>query len=158
MRPALHARRVANLMNLSTPLGLVVARLGGCRAARGPRGLHLADGYRPRFPYAGAFTVGNVLIARRRWQEVRRTEPSLLRHEEAHSGQWALLGPLFLPAYTVAMGWSWLRTGDRASANWFEVRAGLDLGGYHRRPVRSLRSGLAAAVRVAVDRARRART
>ena len=140
MGPALRVRRLANLLNLSTPLGLLVARIGGCRVLPGPRHLHLADGYRPPFPYAGAFTVGNVLIARRDWDVMQGSVPGLLAHEEAHSWQWAVLGPLFLPAYTLAMGWSWLRTGDRASANWFEVRAGLELGGYRRRPSRRRRS------------------
>lgn len=130
MSRAVRLRRVANLVNLSTPLGLLIARVGGCRTVPGPRRLHLASGYRPPFPYAGAFTVGNVLIARGDWQVLTDTNPGLLQHEEAHSWQWAALGPLFLPAYTIAMGWSWLRTRDRASANWFEVRAGLELGGY----------------------------
>ncbi|MFW6597494.1 hypothetical protein ACQBAU_03745 [Propionibacteriaceae bacterium Y2011] len=149
MLPVHRVRQVGNWANVSTPLGLLIARVGGCTVARGPRGLHLADGYRLRFPYAGAFAVGNVLLSRQEWSHHERTNPSLLQHEEAHTWQWAALGPLFLPAYAAAMGWSWLRTGDRASANWFEIRAGLDVGGYVRLPLRPLREGLADAVRVA---------
>lgn len=137
-------RRWGNLVNLSTPLGLGIAHLTRCRIRSGPRGLHLADGYRPRFPYAGAFTVGNVIIARDEWDHLQQTSPELLRHEEGHTWQWAALGPLFLPAYGIAMAWSWLRCGDRSSANWFEVRAGLDLGGYVQLPKRPLWEGFRA--------------
>jgi hypothetical protein len=38
--------------------------------------------------------------------------------------------------YLAAAGWSWLRTGDFASRNVFERRAGLADGGYRERPVR----------------------
>jgi len=42
-------RRVANILNLSTVLGLVVAALGRARVRRGPHGLLLAeDGLRLR--------------------------------------------------------------------------------------------------------------
>lgn len=131
-------RRVLNLVNLSTASGLLLARLSGCRVDRGPRQLHLASGYRRPFPYATAFTVGNVLITRGDWDSLLHKDPGLLPHEEAHTWQWMALGPLFLPAYLVAMGWSWLRTGDRSSANWFEIRAGLDLGGYRQRGLRPI--------------------
>ncbi len=39
--------------------------------------------------------------------------------------------------YGVAAGWSWLRTGDVASGNVFEQRAGLAEGGYRERPLRA---------------------
>lgn len=71
--------------------------------------------------------MGNVLISRNDWATA---SSNLREHEEAHTWQWAALGPFFLPAYVVAMGWSWLRVRDRAGANWFEVRAGLAKGGY----------------------------
>ncbi|MVA76509.1 hypothetical protein GC722_10805 [Auraticoccus sp. F435] len=133
-------REVGNWLNLSTPLGLAVARVGGARVGRGPRGLWLAGGYRPRFPFAAAFTVGNVIISRGRPEQLRG---GLLDHEERHSWQWfALLGVFFLPAYLLATAWSWLRTGDRASANVFEVDAGLERGGYRRAPVRPLPDAL----------------
>ncbi len=135
-------RELGNYLNLSTPLGLAVAVAGGARVRRGPRGLWLAEGYRPRFPYAAAFTVGNVLISRRPWA-LPGAPAGLLAHEERHSWQWfVLLGVPFLPAYLVAMAWSWLRTGDRAAANVFEVDAGLERGGYRAVPHRPLREAL----------------
>jgi hypothetical protein len=36
------------------------------------------------------------------------------------------------------MGWSVLRTGDRAARNLFERQAGLAIGGYHDYPVRPM--------------------
>ncbi|RCK68376.1 hypothetical protein DT076_17140 [Desertihabitans brevis] len=126
-------------MNLSTPLGLLISRVGGCRVRRGPRRLWLAEGYRPPFPVAPAFTVGDVLISRGPWD---RVPASLLGHEERHSWQWFVcLGLPFLAVYGAAMAWSWLRTGDRGSANVFERDAGLVTGGYPERPLRPLFGG-----------------
>ena len=147
-------RRLGNLVNLSTPLGLAVARLGGAEVSPGPRGLLLADGYRLPFPVAVAFTVGNVLVTRHRWADLQRRRPELLEHEEAHSWQWFwLAGAPFLPAYGVSLVWSVLRTGDRAAANVFERRAGLERGGYRVVPPRPLGQ----AVRARLVRRRRPR-
>lgn len=135
-------RRWGNQVNLSTALGLAVARLGRADVRPGPRGLLLADGYRLPFPVAGAFTVGDVLITAGRWN---RHRPGLLEHEERHSWQWFWCAGLpFLPAYGAALVWSVLRTGDRAAANVFERRADLALGGYRERPVRPLRPAIRA--------------
>lgn len=132
-------RRLGNWVNLSTPLGLLVARAGRATVRPGPRGVLLADGYRLSFPLASAFTVGNVLITSDRWSALRTERPTLLQHEEGHTWQWfGCLGLPFLPAYAAAMGWSVLRTGDRAAANVFERRAGLALGGYREVAARPL--------------------
>lgn len=131
-------RRRANLLNLSTPLGLLVARVGRASTRPGPYGLVLAEGYRFRFPVASAFTVGDVIITAHSFEALLRRTPDLLRHEETHARQYArCLGLPYLPLYTLAMGWSVLRTGDRASANVFERGAGLVAGGYVERPTRS---------------------
>jgi hypothetical protein len=129
--PTHRLRRLGNLVNLSTPLGLAVARAGRADVRPGARGLLLAEGYRLPFPVALAFTVGNVLVTSGRWDDLERTRPGLLAHEEAHTWQWFWWAGLpFLPAYGVCLVWSVLRTGDRAAANVFERRAGLRLGGY----------------------------
>lgn len=150
LTPAQRLKQVGNYLNMSTPLGLGIAILGRAERTPGPRGLILAERYRLKFPIAGAFTVGNVVISPYRFAQ-RRDPEELLAHEEQHSWQWLACGGLpFLVAYTAAMGWSWLRTGDRASHNWFEVRAGLASGGYRRRPTRNpivaVRNGLRAAI------------
>jgi hypothetical protein len=123
-------RAVANLVNLSTPLGLVVGALGGCTFRRGPRGLVLASGYRLPVPPAPAFTLGNVILTRHPAGHLE-SRPALLAHEERHSWQYvACLGLPMLPLYVAGCGWSWLRGGDAGVHNPFERLAGLSDGGY----------------------------
>ena len=132
MRRTLRVRQAANWLNLSTPLGLLVARLGRARTAAGPDGLVLARGYRLRLPRAPAFTVGNVVLLRVD-DEVLVRRPRLLAHESRHATQYAVcLGPLLVPLYGLASVWSWLRVGDPATYNVFERLAGLEDGGYRR--------------------------
>lgn len=123
-------RRVANLVNLSTPLGLLVARIGRAEVTAGRDGFVWAERYRLPFPVATAFTVGDVLITAGRWDDLRRDQPLLAGHEQRHSGQYALCGGLFLPFYGLATVWSWIRCRDRFSHNVFERLAGLSDGGY----------------------------
>lgn len=123
-------KSVVNAVNGSTLLGLGIAGVGRARLGRGPRGLVLATGYACPFPRAGAFTVGNVVLTRHDAAWVGRRERMLL-HEERHSWQYAVtLGLPMLPLYVVAAGWSYLRGGDVSTYNVFEVRAGLEDGGY----------------------------
>ncbi len=129
-------RAVGNVLNLTTPLGLLIARIGRARVRRGPRGLLLAEGYRLPFPIAGAFTVGSVITTGTTFADRLRGLPSLLEHEERHSWQYlCCLGLPFYPVYVVMMGWSVLRTGNRAARNAFERHAGLAAGGYPDLPV-----------------------
>ncbi|TDE88317.1 hypothetical protein EXU48_23355 [Occultella glacieicola] len=132
-------RHLANWVNLSTALGLGVATAGGAGVRRGPQLLYLAEHYRWRFPTGGAFTVGDVVITRHHLDRLTSRNPTLLEHEERHSRQWmACLGLPFIPLYLLSMGWSWLRTGDRASRCFFERDAGLATGGYVDVPPRPL--------------------
>ncbi|GAB3711772.1 hypothetical protein [Mariniluteicoccus flavus] len=136
----LRARRAANLLNLATPFGLLVARAGGARVRPGPRGLLIAEGYRLPFPYAGAFTVGNVVVVRGDLAALARWHPDALRHEDEHAWQWmACLGLPFLPLYGLAVIASVAVGGDRAAHNPFERAADLARGGYASRPPRWLR-------------------
>ncbi|ANS77490.1 hypothetical protein SGUI_0094 [Serinicoccus hydrothermalis] len=97
---------------------------------------------------ASAFTVGDVVISRHDLDRLRALRPGLLDHELTHSRQWALcLGLPFLPLYVASMGWSWLRTGDRAARSLFERGAGLERGGYVDVPTRPLGPVLARGVR-----------
>ena len=130
-------RLLGNMVNLTTPIGLLVAVIGGARIRRGPRGLFVAEGYRLKFPVASAFTVGSVITATRPWQEQLRHNPRLLEHEEGHTWQYLwCIGLPFYPAYAVCLVWSMLRTGDRAARNFFERSAGLVSGGYQDKPIR----------------------
>jgi hypothetical protein len=128
-------RQVVNVVNLSTPLGLLAALAGRARVSRGPDGLLLAKRFRLGVP-APAFTVGNVVLIRIDDDELAG-RPTLLRHEARHATQYACcLGVVMLPLYGLAALWSWLRCRDPSSYNVFEVRAGLNDGGYldRRRP------------------------
>jgi hypothetical protein len=146
-------RLIGNLLNLTTLAGLAVAAIGGSKFRWGPRGLILAEHYRFRFPVAGAFTIGNVCATARDWDTLLGELPTLFTHEERHTWQYLYcLGLPFYPLYAICMGWSWLRTGDRASRNFFERRAGLADGGYPDLPVRSIAAGLRALVRLVVRR------
>ncbi|WP_394942244.1 hypothetical protein [Psychromicrobium sp. YIM B11713] len=122
-------RRFSNLLNLSTPLGVLLAAITGTPLRKGTRGLIFGTDYRPLFPQARAFTVGNVIF-------FRATEPelALLDHEARHSTQYMLcLGLPFFPLYFAGAAWSWWRTGDPGSRNPFERWAGLTEGGYRER-------------------------
>lgn len=149
-------RSIGNWANLSTPLGLAIAGLGGASIRRGPRGLWLAEGYRASLPRAGAFTVGNVvIIVGRDLAGLQRHFPAILEHEENHSGQWfGLLGLPFLAAYGAASAWSWLRHGDWHSGNIFEVRADLAKGGYRPHPRQSMWKAVQRIFRRADERSR----
>ncbi|MBT2536702.1 DUF4157 domain-containing protein [Arthrobacter sp. ISL-69] len=123
-------RQIANALNASTLLGLLLARCARTAVRTGPRGLLIATGYRWRLPFAQAFTVGNVVLFRADAPEALANRV-LLRHEERHSSQYAwCCGLPFLPLYFIAAGWSQLRTGNPGSANIFERLAGLEAGGY----------------------------
>ena len=131
MHPHRFLRNVGNVANLSTPLGLVVAAVGIARL-RILDGLVVADHARLPWIRASAMTIGSVVVVpHRSLEEVQQRVPRLLEHEDHHAHQWAYcLGLPFIPLYVAATAWSWLRTGDRASANCFESQAGLELGGY----------------------------
>jgi hypothetical protein len=122
-------RQVANVVNLSTPLGLALALAGRGTLRRSPDGLLVAHAV--RLPAkAPAFTVGNVVLLRLDDTALAR-RPRLLVHEARHATQYACcVGPLMLPLYGLAAAWSWLRCRDPSSYNVFEVRAGLADGGY----------------------------
>jgi len=129
-------RATANVVNLSTPLGVLVGLAGRARFHRGPDALLLAEGYTLPVPKAGAFTVGNVVIVPGgSLAELEQRRPGTTAHEAVHAWQWCYcLGLPFLLGYGVASAWSWLRTGHPAAANYFECSANLAHGGYPELP------------------------
>ncbi|MDN3483466.1 hypothetical protein QMA10_16265 [Arthrobacter sp. APC 3897] len=129
----MNLRQLLNIMNLTTPAGLFLARAGRCTVKPAPDGLLLAGGWTWPLPRAAAFTVGNVILYRSRAARFLMDPEGpgpLLRHEARHASQYAVLGPAFLPLYFAAAGLSVLRTGNPASGNIFERLAGLADGGY----------------------------
>jgi hypothetical protein len=145
VKPAWRVRQAVNAVNLSTPLGLLLAVTatrrpppGERRLHRGPDGLIVAGGYRPPVPVARAFTVGNVVLVRRE-AAFLLDDPVLLGHEARHSTQYAwCLGVAMIPLYLLCAGVSLALCGDYASYNPFERLAGLADGGYVKRPPRTL--------------------
>jgi hypothetical protein len=128
---------VGNLLNLSTPAGLLICLLGHAKLTRGPRGLVFANGYRLGFPVAGAFTVGSVVLSRH--PRAYLDNAALVRHEERHSWQYFwLIGLPMWPLYVVGVVVSFVVTGDPASRNPFERMANLTEGGYVERPVQPI--------------------
>ncbi|WP_232550008.1 hypothetical protein [Propioniciclava soli] len=123
-------RAAANWLNLTTPLGLAVALTGRARLRRGPEGIIVAEGYRLRYPLAGAFTVGNVVATASDIATLEARVPGTWGHEGRHAWQYAVGGVWFFPTYALASGWSWLRTGNPALRNPLERHAGLVAGGY----------------------------
>jgi len=123
-------RRVANWLNLTTPLGLLVAAAGRARVRRGPDGLLVAEGYRLPFPVAGAFTIGDVVTTASTLEELERRTPGVTAHEGRHAWQYAVGGVWFFPAYAAGAAWSLLRTRDPGLRNPLERHAGLVSGGY----------------------------
>lgn len=125
------ARTLLTAVNGTTGAGLVVALLGGARIRRGRDGILVAEGYRRRMPPATCFTVGSVIMCRHPADWLLAEErAALFAHESRHAAQYALLGPLFWPAYWLASAYSWTATGSWAAHNAFERWAGLSAGGY----------------------------
>jgi len=135
----MRGRRIANIVNLSTALGLVLAALGRARVRRGPHGLLLAESCRLPLFGAGAMTFGDVVLTSGRFADLVRVLPNVLEHESRHASQWLRWGGLpFLLAYGAGALWSLASTGDRGAGNPFERAAGLADGGYREVPRRAL--------------------
>ena len=128
--PWTRVRTVLNWLNLSTLLGLAIARIGGASIVRRGRGTYLATGYRFGFPVASAFTVGSVITSKHDLDYLV-DRPVLLQHEDRHCTQYAfVLGVVMLPFYFLCVGISYAIAGDHSSYNPFERLANLADGNY----------------------------
>lgn len=129
MRPAVRSALTA--LNGTTAAGLLLAKVAGARIRRGRDGVLIAEGYRLPVPRNTCFTVGSVILTKRSADWLLAAERArLLAHECRHAGQYAVLGPLFWPAYWLACGWSIALTRSYGVRNFFERNAGLLDGGY----------------------------
>jgi hypothetical protein len=132
--------------NGTTAVALVVAAVARTRLRRAPGGILIAERYRLPVPRQRCFTMGNVVFTRGEAAGLLHVEhAALLGHESRHVWQYAVLGPLFWPAYWLACGYSWLVTGAYGARNVFERRAGLAAGGYLDAPLRPWAARLGAA-------------
>jgi len=133
MRFGAAVRSVVTAVNGTTLAGLAVAKAGGARLRRAGDGRLVAEGYRLKVPKQTCFTMGSVIVTKRDAAYLLdERHADLLAHETKHVFQYALLGPLFWPAYWLACGWSYARTGTYGLRNVFERHAGLESGGYLR--------------------------
>jgi hypothetical protein len=131
------ARTVLTAVNGTTGAGLLIALATGAHIRRGRNGVLIAEGYRRQVPPASCFTVGSVILTRHSADWLLHADRTdLLAHESRHAGQYAVLGPLFWPAYWTACGYSYATTGTWGARNFFERHAGLAAGGYHPAPLR----------------------
>jgi hypothetical protein len=130
-------KTLLTVLNGTTGAGVLVALAGRARIRRGRNGVLVAEGYRWKVPPATCFTVGSVVLTKGSAEWLLADEQrALFGHESRHTGQYALLGPLFWPAYWAACGWSYALTGSYGARNAFERHAGLADGGYAERPLR----------------------
>jgi hypothetical protein len=125
------ARTTLTAVNGTTLVGLLIAVGTGAKVRRAPGGIFVAEGYKAPVPKQTCFTVGSVILTRRTadWL-LHEQHVDLLAHESRHAAQYAVLGPLFWPAYWVACGYSYAMTGSYGCRNFFEKHAGLAAGGY----------------------------
>lgn len=141
----MRARTVLTAINGTTLVGLAIAKLTGATIRRGRDGVLIAENYARSIPRNTCFTVGGVIITKRtaEWLlDDRRS--ALFEHESRHVGQYAVLGPLFWPAYYLFCGYSYAMTGSYGCRNFFEKHAGLQAGGYrHDLPLRPWAARLA---------------
>jgi hypothetical protein len=125
------ARGILTALNGTTGAGVLIALATRSKLRRGRHGVLIAEGYRLPVPPASCFTVGSVILTRRsaEWL-LDEQRAALFGHEHRHAEQYAVLGPLFWPAYWAACGWSYATTGSWGARNFLERNAGLRAGGY----------------------------
>ena len=139
------ARTALTAVNGTTLVGLLIAVGTGAKLRRGPGGVLIAEGYRAPLPKQTCFTVGSVIMTRKSAEWLtHELHVDLLAHETRHANQYAVLGPLFWPAYWLACGYSYATTGSYGVRNVFERHAGLAGGGYRDLPLRPWAARLAA--------------
>jgi hypothetical protein len=152
------ARTVLTAVNGTTGVGLILALATCAKIRRGRHGVLIAEGYRPKIPPATCFTVGSVILTRRTADWLLAPEREhLFHHESRHAGQYAVLGPLFWPAYWISCGYSYAITGSYGTRNAFEKHAGLVGGGYRDRPLRPWAARLSGRIRPSAATASRNR-
>jgi hypothetical protein len=134
-------------LNGTTAVALLIAAVARTGLRRGPDAILIAGGYRLPVPRQECFTMGCVIFTRN--QAAALLEPAraaLLGHESRHVSQYAVLGPLFWPAYWLACWYSWVVTGRYGPRNFFERHAGLAAGGYLDAPLRPWAARVATAL------------
>src|SRR5262245_42431017 len=117
----MRARTVLTAVNGTTLAGLFLAKISGVPVTRGRDGVYIAEGYAGKTPRNTCFPVGSVIFTRRTAAWLLADErTALFGHESRHVGQYAVLGPLFFPAYYLFCAYSYAMTGSYGCRNALE--------------------------------------
>ena len=131
-------RQRLNRINLSTPLGLLIAKIFGGATIQLNNGIYVNYGRKGKYNNSWAITIGDVILTKtdkncKLCQSGKHHDLSnaLLRHELVHSEQYAKFGGLiFLALYLFASIKSFIIYRNRWQGNIYEIQAGLQDGGY----------------------------
>ena len=131
-------RQRLNRLNLSTPLGLLIAKIIGGTTIQLENGLYMNYGRKGKYKKAEVITVGDVLLVtfnkdclHCQQKDLYDLSPNLLRHELKHSEQFAkFAGIIFLALYLFASIKSYIQYKNFWQGNIFEIQAGLVDGNY----------------------------
>lgn len=118
-------RHLLNNINLSTLLGLTIAYFLGGKIIQLDNQMYINYGRKGKYQKAGAITIGDVILAKRRLSD------SVIRHETIHAEQFAkFAGIPFLALYSLASIKSFIIYRNRWQGNIYEIQAGLEDGEY----------------------------
>ena len=131
-------RHLINKLNLSTFLGLFLAKIFGGTTIQKENGIYLNYGRTGKYQKATIIAIGDVLLVKRdtHCKMCQQGNPydlsdSLLRHELKHSEQYAKFGGIFfILLYSIACLKSYIIYRNMWEGNIFEIQANLQDGGY----------------------------
>jgi hypothetical protein len=131
-------RQRLNRLNLSTSLGLLIAKIIGGTTIQKENGIYLNYGRKGKYLKADAMAIGDVVLVKQvkgcklcESGNPHDLSNALLRHELKHSEQCAKFGGvIFLALYLFASIKSYIQYKNFWQGNIFEIQAGLEDGNY----------------------------
>lgn len=131
-------RHRLNRLNLSTPLGLLIAKIIGGTTIHYKNKIYINYGRKGKYIKANAITIGDVILAKKakgcklcESGNPHDLSNAILRHELKHSEQFAKFGGIiFLALYLFASIKSYIIYKNVWQGNIYEIQAGLEDGGY----------------------------
>ena len=123
---------------MSTPLGLVIAKIIGGTTIQHNNGIYINYGRKGKYNKAWAITIGDVVLAKTdkncdlcKLGRPHNLSAAILKHELVHSEQYAKFGGIiFLALYLFASIKSLIVYKNVWQGNIYEIQAGLEDGGY----------------------------
>lgn len=126
-------RHLFNTLTGITLFGLIVGVLSRGKPVWDPRfGLIVFMQCQIPWPKSAAMTFGDVVVVRHKgWRELADVPFPLMKHEAEHAWQYVFtLGLPYFPLYWSACLYSYARSRNYWQHNLFEIKAGLQNGGY----------------------------